>query len=125
MSSMTEESKNSVAPSCKAMPVARRDYKAGACFFQNSIRSQGGCGPRCDRSGFKQYLINNDHQHSYRVSVVSSWRNSRTGAQESHTKIFISEAGGEIYLGCNYQHMALNGDTRITRKITREVKIEN
>jgi hypothetical protein len=105
------------------MYPTRKNYKANAVFFQNTIRSQGSCGPGCDRSGLKQYLINKDTEHGYRVTVVSIWINRQTGTEESYTKIFNVEAGGEIYLGCDYQHMSGNGDTRITRKITRETKI--
>ena len=122
MSPITEEGKSSVSSAPKEVPVVRRN-KTTVFYFQNTIRSQGSCGPGYDRSGFKQYLINKDDQHNYRVTVVSTWINRQTGALESYTKIYTSEAGGEIYLGCDYQHMAGNGDTRITRKITREVRI--
>jgi hypothetical protein len=122
MSPITEEGQSSISSAPKEVPVVRRN-KATVFYFQNTIRSQGSCGPGYDRSGFKQYLINKDDLHSYRVTVVSTWINSQTGALESYTKIHTSEAGGEIYLGCDYQHMAGNGDTRITRKITREVRI--
>ena len=103
--------------------VTRKNFKAAAVYFQNSIRCHGNCGPGCDRSGFKQYLMNKDTEHRYRVTVVSTWVNNQTKQIESYTKIFTSEAGGEIALGCDFQHMAGNGNTRITRKITREVKI--
>ncbi|RYY75392.1 MAG: hypothetical protein EOO52_08280 [Gammaproteobacteria bacterium] len=103
---------------------ARKKYRSVPVFFQNTIRSHGACGPAMNRSGFKQYLINKDDQNRYRVTVVSTWINSQTGSLESYTKIFTSEPSGEIYLGCDYQHMTGNGNTRITRKITREVKIE-
>jgi|GEM_PF-6718355 len=123
MNSATEKNKESHFSTPQESPVVRRKYKPTIFFFNNTIRSQGSCGPRCDRSGFKQYLINKDDQNRYRVTVVSTWINSLTFQQESYTKIYTSEAGGEIYLGCDYQHMAGNGETRITRKITREVKI--
>lgn len=123
MSPITEEGKSSVSSAPKEVPVVRRNYKTTVFYFQNTIRSQGSCGPGYDRSGFKQYLINKDNQNRYRVTVVSTWINIQTGALESYTKIYTSEAGGEIYLGCDYQHIAGNGDTRVTRKITREVKI--
>jgi hypothetical protein len=103
--------------------TTRKNFKSAAVYFQNVIRSHGNCGPGCDRSGFKQYLLNKDTQHRYRVTVVSTWVNNQTKQIESYTKIFTSEAGGEIALGCDFQHMAGNGNTRITRKITREVKI--
>jgi hypothetical protein len=103
---------------------ARKKYGSVPVYFQNTIRSHGACGPGLNRSGFKQYLINKDDQNRYRVTVVSTWINSQTGSLESHTKIFTSEPSGEIYLGCDYQNMTGNGHTRITRKITREVKIE-
>ncbi len=117
----SEEVRNKIHNS--EISKTRRNYKATPVYFQNTIRSLGSCGPRCDRSGFKQYLINKDDQSRYRVTVVSTWINNQTGALESYTKIYTSEAGGEIYLGCDYQHMAGNGETRVTRKITREVKI--
>ncbi len=119
--SITEDFKKNVNKSEVSSP--RKNYKAKAVFFQNTIRSHGSCGPGCDRSGFKQYLINKDGQSRYRVTVVSTWINSLTGHLESYTKIFTLEASGEVYLGCDYQHMAGNGETRITRKVTREVKI--
>lgn len=123
MSPISEETKSSTLSTPEETSGGRRNYKATAVFFQNTIRSQGSCGPACDRSGFKQYLVNKDNQNRYRVTVVSTWINSRTGALESYTKIYTSEAGDEIYLGCDFQYLAGNGDTRITRKITREVKI--
>jgi hypothetical protein len=125
MSSTTEGSKQAASSARKEAPIARRRCKPTAFFFNNTIRSQGSCGPGYDRSGFKQYLINKDDQHRYRVTVVSTWINSLTNQLESYTKIYSSEAGGEIYLGCDYQHMTGNGETRITRKITREVKIDD
>ncbi len=109
----------------KESTTVRKNYPAIAFFFHNKIRSQGGCGPGSDRSGFKQYLVNSDNANNYRVTVVSTWINSQTGSIESYTKIYTSEASGEIYLGCDYQNMPGNGNTRITRKITREVKVAN
>jgi hypothetical protein len=125
MNSIIEETQSSVTSAGKQAVVARKNYKVTTFFFNNKIRSQGSCGPGCDRSGFKQYLVNTDDQNRYRVTVVSTWINSQTGAQESYTKIYTSEASGEIYLGCDFQHITGNGDTRVARKITREVRIEN
>lgn len=122
MSQTTSEDVKKKASNSGSSP-ARKNYKVGPVYFQNTIRSQGSCGTGYDKSGHKQYLLNKDNQNCYRVTVVSTWINSQTGALESYTKIYTSEAGGEIYLGCDFQHMANNGDTRITRKITREVKI--
>jgi len=123
MSTIIEEGKSSVSSKPRDVPVIRRRHKATVFYFQNIIISYGNCGPGYDKSGQKQYLTNKDTQSRYRVTVVSTWVNNQTKQIESYTKIYTSEAGGEIALGCDFQHMAGNGDTRITRKITREVKI--
>lgn len=124
MGARDDKDQNSVSFMRKIAAARRKNPRVTAYFFNNTILNQGSCGPGSDRTGFKQFLINKDQQHGYRVTVVSTWINAQTGALESYTKIYTSEAGGEINLGCNYQNMAGNGATRITRKITREVRVD-
>jgi len=64
--------------------------------FKNIIVWAGQCGTE---GGLESHLINTEKAHRYKVTVSIKWNQSvKSGVDQ---KTFISEAGGDLFIGCS------------------------